>query len=47
MTMYMMVEEGTKLHDYYGTAHVQVYKKTCVMRHALRNFGDHLCVRLV
>ena len=31
----------------YGTAHVQVYKQTCVMRHALRNFEDNARVGLV
>ena len=30
-----------------GTAHVQVYKQTRVMHHALRNFEDNSCVGLV
>ena len=31
----------------YGTAHVQVYKQTCVMRRASRKFEDNSCVGLV
>ena len=31
----------------YGTAHVQVYKQTCVMHRALRNFENYLHVGLM
>ena len=31
----------------YGTAHIQVYKQTCVTHRALRNFEDNLRVGLV
>ena len=33
--------------EIYGTAHVQVYKLTCVTRHASRNFTCNSCVGLV
>ena len=31
----------------YSTAHIQVYKKTCVMSHALRNLEDNSHVGLM
>ena len=39
--------EAEDVGDNYGTAHVQVYKKTCVILRDSENFEDNLRVRRV
>ena len=40
------LEKNLNTHSY-GTTHIQVYKQTCVMRRASRNFEDNSHVGLV